>query len=158
MSCAGRLSGGEPYWSDAEQQLMKLCSRPSPPTLHIYVSHKHPTTYSHVRSQFQYLNISLSFSSSSLLPTQLDNVMAESEPRTVCKTTSSVIVTSISSPSILHSPPGFHGNHKLTKTYSSVAKEPLDVSRLETTALQWTACQKCNDCVIVCVCVRESER
>ncbi|KAG7228091.1 hypothetical protein INR49_005714 [Caranx melampygus] len=72
----------------------------------------------------------------SRLPATLDNVMEESGPRTVCKTTSSVIVTSISSPSILHSPPGFHGNHKLTKTYSSVAKEPLDVSRLETTALQ----------------------
>lgn len=62
MSCAGRLSGGEPYWSNSEQQLMKLCSRPSPPTLHIYFSHKHPATYSHVRSQFQYLSISLSLS------------------------------------------------------------------------------------------------
>ncbi|XP_071319069.1 melanopsin-A-like isoform X2 [Trachinotus anak] len=66
----------------------------------------------------------------------LDNVMEASGPRTACKTTSSVIVTSISSPSILHSPPGFHGNHKLTKTFTHVAKEPLDVTRLETTAIQ----------------------
>ncbi|KAM7370612.1 hypothetical protein PAMP_010141 [Pampus punctatissimus] len=69
------------------------------------------------------------------LPATLDNMMEESGPRTVCKTTTSVIVTSISSPSILHSPPGFHGNLKLTKTYSPVAKEPLDIAMLETTAL-----------------------
>uniref|UniRef100_A0A3Q0R518 Opsin 4 n=1 Tax=Amphilophus citrinellus TaxID=61819 RepID=A0A3Q0R518_AMPCI len=53
--------------------------------------------------------------------------MKESGPRTVCKTTSSVIVTSISSPSILHSPPGYHGNFKLTKSHSPVAKETLDI-------------------------------
>ncbi|XP_053196976.1 melanopsin-A-like [Scomber japonicus] len=69
------------------------------------------------------------------LPATLVDVMEESGPRTVCKTTSSVIVTSISSPSILHSPPGFHGSLKLTRTYSPVAKEPLDIARLETTAL-----------------------
>ncbi|KAM7381404.1 hypothetical protein PAMA_012300 [Pampus argenteus] len=69
------------------------------------------------------------------LPATLDNMMEESGPRTVCKTTTSVIVTSISSPSILHSPPGFHGNLKLTKIYSPVAKEPLDIAMLETTAL-----------------------
>uniref|UniRef100_A0A3B4UPU5 Opsin 4 n=1 Tax=Seriola dumerili TaxID=41447 RepID=A0A3B4UPU5_SERDU len=57
----------------------------------------------------------------------MDNVVEESGPRTVCKPTSSVIVTSISSPSILHSPPGFHGNQKFTKAYIPVAKEPLDV-------------------------------
>ncbi|XP_042254065.1 melanopsin-A-like isoform X1 [Thunnus albacares] len=69
------------------------------------------------------------------LPATLDNVMEESGPRTMCKSTSSIIVTSISSPCILHSPPGFHGNLKLTRTYSPVAKEPLDIARLETTAL-----------------------
>ncbi|CAK6956825.1 melanopsin-A-like [Scomber scombrus] len=69
------------------------------------------------------------------LPATLVNVMEESGPRTVCKTTSSIIVTSISSPSILHSPPSFHGSLKLTRTYSPVAKEPLDIARLETTAL-----------------------
>ncbi|XP_040923157.1 melanopsin-A-like [Toxotes jaculatrix] len=78
----------------------------------------------------------ISLHPTSHLPATLDNVMEESGPRTACKTTSSVIVTSISSPSILHSPPGFHGNLKLTKTYSTVAKEPLDIARLETTALQ----------------------
>ncbi|XP_045925457.1 melanopsin-A-like [Micropterus dolomieu] len=70
------------------------------------------------------------------LPATLENVMEESGLRTTCKTTSSVIVTSISSPSIMHSPPGFHGSLKLTKTYSPVTKEPLDIARLETTALQ----------------------
>ncbi|XP_054454330.1 melanopsin-A-like [Anoplopoma fimbria] len=69
------------------------------------------------------------------LPATLDILKEESRPRTGRKTTASVIVTSISSPSILHSPPGFHGNLKLTKTYSPVVKEPLDITRLETTAL-----------------------
>uniref|UniRef100_A0A3P8U5Y0 Opsin 4 n=1 Tax=Amphiprion percula TaxID=161767 RepID=A0A3P8U5Y0_AMPPE len=69
------------------------------------------------------------------LPTQLDNAVRESTPRTASKNTSSVIVTSISSPSVLHSPPGFHGKLKMTKTCSSVTKEPLDIARLETTAL-----------------------
>uniref|UniRef100_A0A3Q1E9N4 Opsin 4b n=1 Tax=Acanthochromis polyacanthus TaxID=80966 RepID=A0A3Q1E9N4_9TELE len=69
------------------------------------------------------------------LPTQLDNAVRESTPRKASKNKSSVIVTSISSPSILHSPPGFHGNLKMTKTCSSVTKEPLDIGRLETTAL-----------------------
>nr|XP_046233985.1 melanopsin-A-like [Scatophagus argus] len=68
----------------------------------------------------------------SLLPAILENVMEDSGPRTASKT-SSVIVTSISSPSILHSPPGFHGNLKLTKTCSPDAKERLDITRLETT-------------------------
>lgn len=67
-------------------------------------------------------------------PAQLENVMDESGPRTGCET-SSVIVTSISSPSILHSPPGLHGSLKLAKTYSPAAKEPLDVARLEATVL-----------------------
>nr|BDG00820.1 mammalian-like melanopsin type 2 short isoform [Verasper moseri] len=70
------------------------------------------------------------------LPATLDNGMAASGPSIPYKTTSSVIVTSISSPSILHSPPGFHGNHKLNKTYSPAVNEPLDVARLETTVLQ----------------------
>ncbi|XP_037609922.1 melanopsin-A-like isoform X1 [Sebastes umbrosus] len=77
----------------------------------------------------------ISLKPTSHLPATLDNVMEESKPRTACKTTASVIVTSISSPSILHSPPGFHGNLKLTKTHSPVAKEPLDIARLETIAL-----------------------
>uniref|UniRef100_A0A669CN55 Opsin 4b n=1 Tax=Oreochromis niloticus TaxID=8128 RepID=A0A669CN55_ORENI len=77
----------------------------------------------------------ISLQPTSNLPASLDNVMRESGPRTVCKTTSSVIVTSISSPSILHSPPGYHGNFKLTKSHSPVAKETLDIAMLETTAL-----------------------
>uniref|UniRef100_A0A4W6ENG1 Opsin 4 n=1 Tax=Lates calcarifer TaxID=8187 RepID=A0A4W6ENG1_LATCA len=60
----------------------------------------------------------ISLQPASHLPATLDNVVEELGPRTTCKTTPSVIVTSISSPSILHSPPGFHGIHKLTKTYS----------------------------------------
>ncbi|KAE8284198.1 Melanopsin-A Mammalian-like melanopsin Melanopsin-M Opsin-4-A Opsin-4M [Larimichthys crocea] len=51
------------------------------------------------------------------LPATLDHVMEESKPRTGFKT-SSVIVASISSPSIMHSPPGLQGNLKLTRTYS----------------------------------------
>ncbi|XP_023287033.1 melanopsin-A-like isoform X1 [Seriola lalandi dorsalis] len=78
----------------------------------------------------------ISLQPTSCLPATMDNMVEESGPRTVCKPTSSVIVTSISSPSILHSPPGFHGNQKFTKAYIPVAKEPLDVARLETTALQ----------------------
>ncbi|XP_049420059.1 melanopsin-A-like isoform X3 [Epinephelus fuscoguttatus] len=76
----------------------------------------------------------ISLQPTSHLPATLDNEMEESGPRTACKT-SPVVVTSISSPSILHSPPGFHGSLKLTKTYSPVAKESLDIARLETTAL-----------------------
>ncbi|KAK1881051.1 Melanopsin-A [Dissostichus eleginoides] len=68
-------------------------------------------------------------------PATLDNGMEESGPRIAYTTTPSVIVTSISSPAILHSPPGFHGNFKLTKRYSPVVKEPLDIARMETTAL-----------------------
>nr|ANA75357.1 melanopsin 1 [Paralichthys dentatus] len=78
----------------------------------------------------------ISLQPTSHLPATLDNVMAASGPRNASKTTPSVIVTSISSPSILHSPPGFHGNQKLTITYSPAIKEPLDVARLETTVLQ----------------------
>ncbi|XP_051274438.1 melanopsin-A-like isoform X1 [Dicentrarchus labrax] len=76
----------------------------------------------------------ISLQPTSHLPATLENVMEESGPRTA-RNTPSVIVTSISSPSILHSPPGFHGNLKLTKTYSPITKEPLDISRLETTIL-----------------------
>ncbi|KAF0025614.1 hypothetical protein F2P81_022495 [Scophthalmus maximus] len=66
----------------------------------------------------------------------LDNLRAESGPRTACKPAPPVIATSISSPSILHSPPGLRGNHKLTQKLCPVVKEPLDVARLQTTALQ----------------------
>ncbi|XP_062269657.1 melanopsin-A-like [Platichthys flesus] len=78
----------------------------------------------------------ISLQPTSHLPATLDTVMAALGPRNSCKTTSSVIVTSISSPSILHSPPGFHGNPKLNKAYSPAANEPLDVARLETAVLQ----------------------
>ncbi|XP_041828986.1 melanopsin-A-like [Melanotaenia boesemani] len=77
----------------------------------------------------------ISLQPTSHLPAALDNVMRESGSRPVCKTMPSVIVTSISSPSILHSPPSFHGNLKLAKTCSPVSKELLDIVRLETTAL-----------------------
>ncbi|XP_037547080.1 opsin 4b [Nematolebias whitei] len=66
------------------------------------------------------------------LPAALDDVTRESGTRPVSKTTSSVIVTSISSPSILNSPPGFHGNLKVAKTYTPICKELLDIARLET--------------------------
>ncbi|KAM9425195.1 melanopsin-A-like [Pholidichthys leucotaenia] len=71
----------------------------------------------------------------SQLPAALDDAVKELGPRTVCRTSSSVIVTSISSPSILHSPPGYHGNLKLTKAQGPVTKETLDIAMLETTAL-----------------------
>uniref|UniRef100_A0A3B3BPU8 Opsin 4b n=1 Tax=Oryzias melastigma TaxID=30732 RepID=A0A3B3BPU8_ORYME len=67
--------------------------------------------------------------------TDLDNVLRESGSRSGCRASTSIIVTSISSPSILHSPPGFHGNLKLAKSSSPVCKELLDIARLETTAL-----------------------
>uniref|UniRef100_A0A3Q1IIM4 G-protein coupled receptors family 1 profile domain-containing protein n=1 Tax=Anabas testudineus TaxID=64144 RepID=A0A3Q1IIM4_ANATE len=47
-----------------------------------------------------------------------DDAMEESRPRTASKNMSSAIVTSISSPSILHCPPDFYDNLKLTKAYS----------------------------------------
>uniref|UniRef100_A0A3P8VJT6 Opsin 4b n=1 Tax=Cynoglossus semilaevis TaxID=244447 RepID=A0A3P8VJT6_CYNSE len=46
----------------------------------------------------------------------------------VCESTPSVIVTSISSPSVLNSPPGFHTNHKPSRTRGSAANERLDVA------------------------------
>ncbi|XP_039645177.1 opsin 4b isoform X1 [Perca fluviatilis] len=52
----------------------------------------------------------ISLQPTSHLPATVDRVMEESESRTLCKTMSSVIVTSISSPSILPSPSGFQGN------------------------------------------------
>ncbi|XP_068161284.1 melanopsin-A-like isoform X2 [Antennarius striatus] len=70
--------------------------------------------------------------STSHLPAPLEVAAEELGAKTK---TSAVIVTSISSPSILHSPPGFHGNLKMAKTYSHVAKEPLDITRLQTTVL-----------------------
>lgn len=51
------------------------------------------------------------------------------------QTSSSVIVTSISSPSILHSPPASHGSLRSAKTFCPLGKEPLDLVRLESTAL-----------------------
>ncbi|KAG7507884.1 melanopsin-A-like [Solea senegalensis] len=80
--------------------------------------------------------LDISLLPTSHLPATQDKLMSQSRPGTVCKSAPSIIVTSISSPSILHSPPGFHGNHKRTKTHSSVSKEPLDVAHLETTELQ----------------------
>uniref|UniRef100_A0A8C6M4Y7 Opsin 4b n=1 Tax=Nothobranchius furzeri TaxID=105023 RepID=A0A8C6M4Y7_NOTFU len=50
------------------------------------------------------------------LPAALDTVMKESGTRLSSKTSPSIIVTSISTPSILHSPPGFHGSLKVAKT------------------------------------------
>ncbi|RVE59795.1 hypothetical protein OJAV_G00192060 [Oryzias javanicus] len=74
----------------------------------------------------------ISLQPTSHLPAALDNVLRESGPRSGCRASTSIIVTSISSPSILHSPPGFHGNLKLAKSSS---QELLDIARLETTAL-----------------------
>ncbi|XP_035997874.1 melanopsin-A isoform X2 [Fundulus heteroclitus] len=66
---------------------------------------------------------------------KLDSMMREPGPKTVSKNNSSIIVTSISTPSILHSPPGFHGSLKVAKSVTPVTKELLDIARLETTAL-----------------------
>ncbi|KAM4715820.1 melanopsin-A-like isoform 3-T3 [Anableps anableps] len=66
---------------------------------------------------------------------KLDSMMREPGPKTVSKNPSSIIVTSISTPSILHSPPGFHGSLKVAKTVTPVSKELLDIARLETTVL-----------------------
>ncbi|XP_077357994.1 melanopsin-A-like isoform X1 [Festucalex cinctus] len=63
------------------------------------------------------------------LPASLCQAVDEFGPRLACKPTAAVIVTSISSPSILHSPPGFHGNHG--KSLSPVAKASLDIARLD---------------------------
>uniref|UniRef100_A0A3B3WYH7 G-protein coupled receptors family 1 profile domain-containing protein n=1 Tax=Poecilia mexicana TaxID=48701 RepID=A0A3B3WYH7_9TELE len=63
----------------------------------------------------------------------LDSMMREPGPKTVSKNPSSIIVASISTPSILHSPPGFHGSLKVARTVTPVSKELLDIARLETT-------------------------
>ncbi|KAM3859865.1 melanopsin-A-like [Diretmus argenteus] len=72
----------------------------------------------------------ISLQTTSRLPATLDNVTEESKLMAVCKETSSVIVTSISSPSCLISPPSFNGKQadtlKITKTSSSIPKEPLE--------------------------------
>ncbi|XP_071380092.1 opsin 4b [Centroberyx affinis] len=92
----------------------------------------------------------ISLQPTSHLPATLDNVTEELGSKAVCKETSSIIVTSMSSPSALQSPTGFHGNQaanlKMTKTCSSVAKEPLKIARLET-PLPCIAGQKHNDSV-----------
>ncbi|XP_072312314.1 melanopsin-A-like [Eucyclogobius newberryi] len=74
----------------------------------------------------------ISLSDMSLQPTSLIPGAADAAQRA---SRASVIVTSISSPSILDSPPGFHGNLKIAKTCSGIAKDPLDIARLEATAL-----------------------
>ncbi|XP_061666483.1 melanopsin-A-like isoform X3 [Syngnathoides biaculeatus] len=62
------------------------------------------------------------------LPASLLRAADEFAPRTASKTppAPAVIVTSISSPPILHSLPGFHGNH------SKSSKASLDIARLDT--------------------------
>ncbi|TWW82302.1 hypothetical protein D4764_01G0021170 [Takifugu flavidus] len=67
-------------------------------------------------------------------PAALENAAADPGPA-AARRTPSVIVASISSPSILHSPPGYHGNLKLARTNSPVTREPLDVARLEIAVL-----------------------
>ncbi|XP_014890091.1 melanopsin-A-like [Poecilia latipinna] len=67
------------------------------------------------------------------LSATLDSMMREPGPKTVSKNPSSIIVASISTPSILHSPPGFHGSLKVARTVTPVSKELLDIARLETT-------------------------
>ncbi|KAM9772990.1 melanopsin-A-like isoform 2-T12 [Syngnathus typhle] len=71
----------------------------------------------------------LGFLPKSHLPASLCQAADEFGPRLIHKPTPAVIVTSISSPSILHSPPGFHGNH--SKGFSPVAKASLDIARLD---------------------------
>ncbi|XP_055006540.1 melanopsin-A-like [Boleophthalmus pectinirostris] len=71
----------------------------------------------------------LSLQPTSLLPAATDTLQRPAANK------ASVIVTSISSPSILDSPPGYHGNFKIAKTCSGIAKDPLDIARLEATAL-----------------------
>uniref|UniRef100_A0AAV2LHR1 Uncharacterized protein n=1 Tax=Knipowitschia caucasica TaxID=637954 RepID=A0AAV2LHR1_KNICA len=77
----------------------------------------------------------ISLSDLSLQPTSLLPAATIGMADIVQRPKAAVIVTSISSPSILDSPPGFHGNFKLAKTCSSIAKDPLDIARLEATAL-----------------------
>uniref|UniRef100_A0A3B4ANL2 G-protein coupled receptors family 1 profile domain-containing protein n=1 Tax=Periophthalmus magnuspinnatus TaxID=409849 RepID=A0A3B4ANL2_9GOBI len=76
----------------------------------------------------------ISLSDLNLQPTSLLPAASDSVHRPTANKTS-VIVTSISSPSILDSPPGYHGNFKIAKTCSGIAKDPLDIARLEATAL-----------------------
>uniref|UniRef100_A0A667YHI5 Opsin 4 n=1 Tax=Myripristis murdjan TaxID=586833 RepID=A0A667YHI5_9TELE len=87
---------------------------------------------------------------SSHLPATPECVMEEPGSKAACKETSSIIVTSISSPTLLESPPRFHGNQaanlKLTKNPSCIAKELLEIARLET-PLPCVAAQKRNDSV-----------
>lgn len=80
----------------------------------------------------------ISMSDMSLQPTSLLPAASIATSELTQRPTSnktSVIVTSISSPSILDSPPGLHSNFKMTKTCSGIAKDPLDIARLEATAI-----------------------
>lgn len=95
-------------------------------------------SFTHLFLTYKMLRLLHTVKSSFYLVSQLDSVMREPEPKTVSKNTSSIIVTSISSPSILHSPPAFHGSLKVAKTVTPVSKELLDIARLETTVLPWT--------------------
>uniref|UniRef100_A0A3Q2QHS9 Opsin 4 n=1 Tax=Fundulus heteroclitus TaxID=8078 RepID=A0A3Q2QHS9_FUNHE len=98
------------HFSDTEEE----CSSRTPVSRHLSVDVKQ------VRHASQRSKVS---------GRSLDSMMREPGPKTVSKNNSSIIVTSISTPSILHSPPGFHGSLKVAKSVTPVTKELLDIAR-----------------------------
>ncbi|XP_061611133.1 melanopsin-A-like isoform X2 [Phyllopteryx taeniolatus] len=97
------------------------------------VNQQLPCDVKHARRSSQRLKAEdISMSDLGHLPASLFRAAPEFVPRIASRTppTPAIIVTSISSPSVLHSPPGFHGNH--SKSFSPVAKASLDIARLDT--------------------------
>ncbi|XP_061562588.1 melanopsin-A-like [Phycodurus eques] len=99
-----------------------------------------PCDVKHARRSSQKLKAEdISMSDLGHLPASLFRAAPEFVPRIASRTppTPAIIVTSISSPSVLHSAPGFHGNH--SKSLSPVAKASLDIARLDTPVATPTA-------------------
>ncbi|XP_035997875.1 melanopsin-A isoform X3 [Fundulus heteroclitus] len=123
------------HFSDTEEE----CSSRTPVSRHLSVDVKqvrHASQRSKTLTEPEDIcMLEISRQPTSHLPASLDSMMREPGPKTVSKNNSSIIVTSISTPSILHSPPGFHGSLKVAKSVTPVTKELLDIARLETTAL-----------------------
>ncbi|XP_015242436.1 PREDICTED: melanopsin-A-like [Cyprinodon variegatus] len=123
------------HFSDTEED----CSSRTPVSRHLSVDVKQ---FRHASQRSKTLTepedicmMEINRQPTSHLRASMDSMIREPGPKTVSKNTSSIIVTSISTPSILHSPPGYHGSLKVAKTVTPVSKELLDIAKLETTVL-----------------------
>ncbi|XP_019749306.1 melanopsin-A-like [Hippocampus comes] len=125
--------------SQSDSESARFSDMDDDTSLRAPVNHQAPCDVRHPRRSSQRLksvteaeDISMSdlgLLAKSRLPASLSRAADEFGPQFICKPTAASIVTSISSPSILHSPPGFHGNH--SKSFCPVAKASLDIARLD---------------------------